>query len=89
MVNFSELVDPAQLEEPLAIIIVFILAMFFYSAVKLRSLVLSFTWMLLIVVLIMTFITNISFLWFWIMTILNSITLVMSIGIFFMFDSKI
>ena len=72
--QFNNLVEPEVLTEGLAIIIIAVIVLFAYLGYRLRNPVIFFMWFLLVTVLVFTFVTNLSFLWFWIMLILSSLT---------------
>lgn len=85
-IEFVDLLDPTTLTESLAIIIMGFIFIIAFMGYKLRSPATFFFLMLDVTVLIMTFLTNLSFIWFWIMIFVSFIIIAISSIIFYVFD---
>lgn len=73
MTEFSALIEPNQLTTDLALIIFMFFIMFAYLGFRLRNGLILFSWMLSIIVFILTFMIELPFIWFWIMIMITSI----------------
>lgn len=73
--EFADLANPQQLTTALAFLIVAFLTIIAYIGYRLRNPVIFVMWFLTIVVMVFTFVTTLSFMWFWIMIILDALTI--------------
>lgn len=85
-IEFVDLLDPTTLTESLAIIIMGFVFIIAYLGYKFRAPEVFFFLMLDIIILILTFLTNLSFIWFWIMIAVSFIVITISSIIFYVFD---
>ena len=87
-IEFTELVDPTTLDVSLALIIISILFISIWVSIRLRSIICSFMFMLMSIILIFTFVTNLEFIWFWGSVILMVISIFASSIEYYILDSR-
>lgn len=70
-IEFANLIDPQVLSIELTIMLFSILGILAYIGIKLRSSFVLASWALSFLILILTFTTNLSFIWFWVVIVLT------------------
>lgn len=89
MIEFANLTNPSTFTIELAILIGSISISYLYGFIKLRSVISGFTWMIMIITLMFTFMGNLQLIWFWITVILASISLFISVMVSFIFGHMV
>lgn len=69
--DLTQLLEPNQLTLSLILIIMSFIGFYGFLAVKLRNSLIYFSWMLLIIIFILTIIIDLSFIWFWLMILIG------------------
>jgi len=67
---FTDLANPSYLNMGLAVILATIMLMILWAGMRLKSPAVFIMWALTAVTLIFTFVTQFSFIWFWVMVML-------------------
>lgn len=70
-INFNNLAAPREMTSGLAFLIMTFLGLISYSGVRLGSAGVFVMWTIAVLVLILTFITQLAFIWFWVTIMLN------------------
>lgn len=76
--DIGSIIQPEVLTVELAVILAVILFSMLYGSIKLRSMLGMFGYMLMVITLILSFITQLQFLWFWMVVILETFILVLA-----------
>ncbi len=84
LIDFTNLASPQELDSALAFLILTLLGLFSYSGIRLSSPAVLIMWSLTVMVLILTFITSLPFLWFWLLILLGSIVVAISAAVNFL-----
>lgn len=77
----DELINPTFFTMELAILIIALLAMIVWLAIKLKSIVTLFGWVLSIVIFLMVILIELPFISFWIMVIITIIATLMVMAV--------
>lgn len=84
-IDFTNLASPEIFDSSLAFLISITMGTIAWTAVRLRSPAIFVVWALTFSVLILTFITSLPFIWFWILILLNSIVIAVSASVQYLF----
>ncbi len=84
-IDFTNLTSPEIITEGLAFMIMTMLGSVSWLSVKLRSPAVFLMWALSTMVLILTFITGLAFVWFWVMILLTSIVAAVAASVQYLF----
>lgn len=88
-VGINELIQPESVTTAVALLIIGLLSIFYVAGLWLRSIVSLFMAMITTVVLSLTILTQLQFLWFWLSVIISSITVVLSMAIWVKTNGRI
>ena len=80
-IDFTNLVSPEVFDSSLATLISILMGTIAWAGAKFRSPAVFAVWALAFMVLILTFITSLPFVWFWIMLLLNALTVSVSASV--------
>jgi hypothetical protein len=80
-IPFENLVSPGEFTGGLATLISILMGVIAYAGTKFRSPAIFAVWSLGFMVLILTFITSLPFVWFWIVMLLNALTISVSASV--------
>lgn len=80
--GFGSLIDPASLTIELSIVVGTLLIVFMYASVKMRSAISMVALSFSLIILMATFVTQLSFFWFWISSSLTAMAVSISMIIY-------
>jgi hypothetical protein len=80
-IDFTNMASPETFDSSLAFLISILMGVIAYAGSKFRSPAIFAVWALAVMVLIFSFITSLPFLWFWIMMLLNALTVSVSASV--------
>jgi len=80
-IDFTNMASPETFDSSLAFLISILMGVIAYAGSKFRSPAIFAVWALAVMVLIFSFITSLPFIWFWIMMLLNALTVSVSASV--------
>ncbi len=83
-VEVSNLINPQEFTTSVAILIVFLFGVIINAGIRLKSPFVIFIWCLTVLTFILTFVTNIGFIWFWVMIMASIFSIVVASIVQFM-----
>jgi len=83
-IDFTNLASPEVFDSSLAFLISILMGVISWAGVRLRSPAIFVTWALALIVLILSFITSLAFIWFWILLLLCAVIVAVSASVQFL-----
>jgi hypothetical protein len=80
-IDFTNIASPEVFDSSLATLISILMGVIAYAGVRFRSPAVFAVWALAFMVLILSFITSLPFIWFWIVMLLNALTVSVSASV--------
>lgn len=84
--EWSNLTSPNTLGEGLAVLIAFLFGIIPYGGMRLKSPAVFIAWAMTILVFVMTILTSLPFLWFWLMIVMDVFVVAMASVVFYMYN---